>query len=305
MKQRILKGELFKLNFISPWLTSLVPLLLTLVFDQGAKAIAMHFQTVTVSSFLSFYLLKNAGIIMGALSGLPDVLKIVSLSTAGAFILVSFIFLQFLLSPQPIKFRIGSSLLVGGILGNVIDRMVHGYVIDFFLFGPIAPNKMVFNLADIVQWLGYGLILTSFILDQNQFRWGDSMRNRFLINVRFQLKYCALLAAFVLSQSLILGVYSFTYLSTALSGQPGTSSSFLGSFFVCFFLISLIFCVLISMIGLLLSQRIAGPIHAFSRVMSSLLSGKSVELKLRANDEFKELEAMSKAINEHFASERH
>lgn len=58
----------------------------------------------------------------------------------------------------PVQFlwlRIGISLLAGGAVGNVIDRIRTGYVVDFFDFR-IWP---VFNVADIAIVSGVGLIV--------------------------------------------------------------------------------------------------------------------------------------------------
>jgi len=47
--------------------------------------------------------------------------------------------------------RIGLALLLAGILGNLTDRLLHGYVVDFLLFDlhiPFAHPWPAFNVAD-------------------------------------------------------------------------------------------------------------------------------------------------------------
>lgn len=41
-----------------------------------------------------------------------------------------------------------SSMLIGGIVGNLIDRLVRGYVVDFFSFKIFSYNFPIFNVAD-------------------------------------------------------------------------------------------------------------------------------------------------------------
>ena len=50
-------------------------------------------------------------------------------------------------------------LIVGGAIGNVVDRLHYGYVIDFIDFYRIWPN--IFNVADSCITVGVGLLLLS------------------------------------------------------------------------------------------------------------------------------------------------
>lgn len=59
--------------------------------------------------------------------------------------------------------RLGVALLVGGAIGNVIDRVKFGYVVDFFDFR-IWP---IFNIADITIVIGVTLIIYSMIFLSN------------------------------------------------------------------------------------------------------------------------------------------
>jgi lipoprotein signal peptidase len=50
--------------------------------------------------------------------------------------------------------QVGFGLIAGGAAGNVIDRLVHGYVIDFVAL----PHFYVFNLADAAIACGLCLV---------------------------------------------------------------------------------------------------------------------------------------------------
>jgi signal peptidase II len=77
-----------------------------------------------------------------------------------AFLAVSAIvalgFFTYLLFSKPSGLRAwGSALILGGTLGNLIDRARLGYVVDFLALG----NLTVFNVADAALVLGVGLMV--------------------------------------------------------------------------------------------------------------------------------------------------
>lgn len=58
--------------------------------------------------------------------------------------------------------RIGWALLLAGIVGNLTDRIIHGYVVDFLLFDlhvPYASPWPAFNVADSCIFIAAGLFI--------------------------------------------------------------------------------------------------------------------------------------------------
>jgi signal peptidase II len=61
-------------------------------------------------------------------------------------------------------FCMALSLLLGGALGNVIDRLLHGYVVDFLDFYWDRWHFPAFNLADSAITLGAALMILDEVL---------------------------------------------------------------------------------------------------------------------------------------------
>lgn len=55
------------------------------------------------------------------------------------------------------------SLLMGGVLGNLVDRIIYGYVIDYISFNFFGYNFPVFNFADICIVVSIILIIANTI----------------------------------------------------------------------------------------------------------------------------------------------
>ena len=55
--------------------------------------------------------------------------------------------------------RIAFGMIVGGAVGNIVDRLQHRWVVDFIDFKTIWPN--VFNVADASITIGVGLLIVA------------------------------------------------------------------------------------------------------------------------------------------------
>jgi signal peptidase II len=112
-----------------------------------------------IKDFFYLTLNFNRGAIFGSLTWLPEAARFIVFGLAGLAALVYFGRL-FLAKGTPALDRVALGLILGGALGNGLDRLTRGAVVDFldFVFG--TWHYWTFNLADSFILVGailYGL----------------------------------------------------------------------------------------------------------------------------------------------------
>jgi signal peptidase II len=284
------------------WFWVLLPLAFTWSVDRVTKLWATDLQGFEFYGPVGFMLHHNQGAILGSFSDLPQILRVVSLSTGGAFLLFLFGIIQFLLPTKSMTLRVGLSFLIGGIIGNVTDRIVWGYVVDFIFIGTQQHYSPTFNLADALQWVGYFCIVAALIKDGKALWPAENLRKSYWINPAFQWRYCIILMLCGFGVTIILGTYSYTYLGVSvaeLSGHnPVLARQFIRPFLATFIIVSITFTAVLFSVGLILSHRAAGPLYAFERFLNDYIEGKPAKLKLRTGDDFKDLERLAAKMTE-------
>ncbi|MBI5783278.1 MAG: lipoprotein signal peptidase [Gammaproteobacteria bacterium] len=128
-----------------------------LVFDQLTKYIAADYLTqhgnIHLMPFLGFVLVHNAGAAFGFLSGAggwQNIFFIIVAVTASGFIL----WMIWRLGGKDKLLAVGLMLVLGGALGNLSDRLIHGYVIDFIDVYYGTWHWPAFNVADSAITIG-------------------------------------------------------------------------------------------------------------------------------------------------------
>ena len=139
-----------------------------IISDQITKLMAIsHLKTsppyIVLDNFFQFHYVENYGAAFGILQNKKLFFVIITL----AVIVAITFFLMKNYHQMNIFMRIGLSMLLGGAIGNFIDRLRLGYVVDFISFRLINRYDFpVFNIADIFIVAGTGLILILVLFDK-------------------------------------------------------------------------------------------------------------------------------------------
>jgi signal peptidase II len=133
---------------------------LALLADQGSKLVMLYAagfahmfpgQSVQVLPFFNLVMVWNPGISYGLFpaSGRlgTGILVVISLAAVGGLS-------WWLWRSSSRALTAGFGLVIGGALGNLIDRLIYGKVADFFHFYGFGYDWYVFNVADLAITLG-------------------------------------------------------------------------------------------------------------------------------------------------------
>lgn len=129
------------------------------LFDRFIKFIItsninLNTSIIVIKNFFNITYVRNYGAAFSILYGNRIFLIFVSL------VAVFLIYLFFIKGKNFNKIDIIIySLLFGGIFGNLFDRIVYGYVIDFFDFYIFNYNFPIFNIADVCIVVSMFLII--------------------------------------------------------------------------------------------------------------------------------------------------
>lgn len=241
----------------------------------------------------------NKGFIFGTLQDLPASLTLVTLCSLGGLLVFIYILLIILLSPELNSLKAGLGLLAGGVLGNVIDRALHGGTLDFIPLNIPGLPLLVFNPADFFQWVGAVLIAYKLFTKDKVIWYPENQRGFALVNPKEQIKFALKFSMISICTCLILGIFSLAYFTLTLHSVNIYSKSPVIGFAISYVAITLFFSAISFFVGLLLSQRTAGPLYAFEKYVEDLLNGDSRDLRLREGDNFKHLEAVADNLKKH------
>ncbi len=128
------------------WLTTFLAFLASITANKVAD-VFLDRRIAIIGSFAGFHLSHNPGVAFGVM--LPPVLQ--SIMIAAAVLLVLLVAIRTVSSPWN---RIAFGLILGGALGNIIDRLADGLVTDYVQVGSFP----IFNIADSCITIGAVLV---------------------------------------------------------------------------------------------------------------------------------------------------
>jgi len=149
------------------WLSALV-----VVLDQVSKWVMVSwlslYETVAVIPYFNFTMAHNMGAAFSFLAGAGGWQRWFFIGLTSVISIVLFVWLK-KLSTQAKLEAISISMILGGAIGNVIDRIYFGYVIDFLDVYIGSYHWPAFNIADSAICIGAVLlVIDSFISKSEQ-----------------------------------------------------------------------------------------------------------------------------------------
>ena len=134
------------------------------LLDQGSKYVVLHIMNLpdhlvidVASPFLRFAMAWNRGVNFGILASEAELTRWGLVVISIAISIAIFIWAK---RRADKWFAIGAGLIIGGALGNAIDRVIYGAVADFLNMSCCGiRNPYSFNVADIAIFGGAALLI--------------------------------------------------------------------------------------------------------------------------------------------------
>lgn len=136
--------------------------IVVLAIDQISKIIAttflkLNYSVQLINKFFYLTLCQNEGAAWGLFSNNKAIIII------GTIIAIALIYHFVYVFKENKRNNLAFGLLIGGLLGNLVDRIIFGYVRDFLDFYIFKYDYPIFNVADICIVIGVILLMYAVI----------------------------------------------------------------------------------------------------------------------------------------------
>lgn len=135
------------------------------ILDQTTKYWIHHTYrlgetTSVLDSFFSITYVRNTGAAFGLLAQADPSFRIPFFVVTPLIALAAIGYIFRRIADTDLKLSVALSLVIGGAIGNLIDRLVFGFVIDFLDFHwRYRYHFPAFNVADIAICIGVGVLM--------------------------------------------------------------------------------------------------------------------------------------------------
>ena len=141
-----------------------IVLILNIGFDQVSKSIVRNniseYEHISViKDRFTLTKVENSGAFLSLGDNMPYIFRLIILSGLPIVFLGYGLYFLFTKQNLPKTFQIALCFLIGGGIGNLYDRIVHGSVTDFMHMDFKIFQTGVFNFADISIMIGVGILL--------------------------------------------------------------------------------------------------------------------------------------------------
>ncbi len=137
--------------------------LAVLFLDQWTKGIItrtmeVHQSKTIVADVFDLTYVRNSGAAFGLFASVDSAIKAVVLNSVAVivFLIVSAYALRS--SHKSVRLQVGLALILGGAVGNLLDRVRFGYVVDFLDFSVSGHHWPAFNVADSAICIGVAVL---------------------------------------------------------------------------------------------------------------------------------------------------
>ena len=135
-----------------------------LVLDQATKSMVVSSMTLyssipVIRGLFHLSYVTNRGALFGLFHDMPDPYRAALFTTVPVLAIVLIVVFQWRTTIVDTIAQSGLALILGGALGNLLDRLRLGYVIDYLDFFLGDHHWPAFNVADASICLGVGFLL--------------------------------------------------------------------------------------------------------------------------------------------------
>ena len=129
------------------------------------RSLSMGSPVEVISGFFQLTLVHNTGMAFGLLGSAAIPGKAWLLTGVSAALLVAIVWFAWRAGPLTAMTTVGIVAMLAGAIGNILDRVLYGYVVDFFDFYVGSAHWPAFNIADAMICTGVGLLVLESVRD--------------------------------------------------------------------------------------------------------------------------------------------